>query len=72
MALVEAQAQAEAEAQVAAQQEAAAAPKKTKAGKPVINTKEANEAAAVAAAADAFLVVEKPWAKMTAAEKEVK
>jgi len=62
---------------VAAQQEAeaaaAAAPaKKGGKAKPVINTKEANEAAAVAAAADQLLVQEKPWSKMTAAEKEAK
>jgi hypothetical protein len=38
----------------------------------VINTKEANEAAAVAAAAEAFIPTEKPWAKMTSAEKAVK
>jgi hypothetical protein len=38
----------------------------------VINTKEANEAAAVAAAAEAFIPTEKPWAKMSAAEKGVK
>ena len=73
MAQVEAQAQAQAEAQVAAQEEIAAAPKKNKGkAKPVINTQESNQAAAVAAAADQLLVQEKPWAKMTAAEKEVK
>lgn len=75
MAQAEAQAQAEAEAQVQAQAEAeaAAAPKKgAKNAKPVINTKEANEAAAVAAAADALLPSEKPWSKMTPAEKAAK
>ena len=38
----------------------------------VFNTKESNEAAAVAAAAEAFIPTEKPWAKMTSAEKAVK
>lgn len=38
----------------------------------MINTKEANEAAAVAAAAEAFIPTEKVWDKMTPAEKAVK
>ena len=38
----------------------------------MINTKESNEAAAVAAAAEAYFPTEKPWAKMTSAEKAVK
>jgi len=40
--------------------------------KKVINTKEVNEAAAVAAAADALLPSDKPWSKMTSAEKAAK
>jgi len=40
--------------------------------KKVVNTKEANEAAALAAAAEQALAPEKPWNKMTAAEKEAK
>lgn len=38
----------------------------------MVNTKEANEAAALAAAAEQALAPEKPWNKMTAAEKEAK
>lgn len=37
-----------------------------------MNTKEANEAAALAAAAEQALAPEKPWAKMTPAEREAK
>lgn len=37
-----------------------------------MNTKEANEAAALAAAAEQALAPEKPWNKMTAAEKAAK
>lgn len=70
----EAQAQAQAQAQAEAEAQAQAAPKATTVTKKIAvpNTPDINQAAAVAAAAAQLMPEDKPWSKMTPAEKAAK
>ena len=70
----EAEAQAQAQAQAEAEAQAQAAPKATTVTKKIAvpNTPDINQAAAVAAAAAQLMPEDKPWSKMTPAEKAAK